>query len=342
MRTQRGFMLAELLIGALILTLLAVWGTSTLLRRSDEASAEAAAVWMLSVRGAMQAYLQKHSASLSLAEPISAMQPSGYTDWSAPLLSELKADGLLSAGFPDTVKPLGGVVIRVMRLGVCPGTDCRLSTLITGQQPLIKKETGQVNDYLLAHWLMAAKGLGGRVSSASLSFISGASFNYDNPPLAHLEPFPAGTVAMAITTEQLQTMDFLRVADQRDPDFQGGLTVKGAVSTANNATVGGYLYLAKKHTLTTPCSQFDALASDRNSGLLMCIDGTWQPASRTGGGYSIDSVLGCRKYFDGQGVNPMTNDCSCPAGNTSVLISDSGPAAAGGSRVNGYLCVGQF
>lgn len=338
MRAQRGFMLVELIIGALILTLLAVWGSSSLLRRSDEASAQAAAVWMLSVRGAVQAYLQKHSASLSLAEPASVMQASGYADWSTPLLTELKADGLLSTGFPDTVNPLGGVAIQVMRLGVCPGPDCRLSTLITGQQPLIKKQTGQVNDYLLAHWLMAAQGLGGRVSSTAPTLIKGKHFTYDNPPLAALAPFPVGTVAMAITTEQQQTMDFLRVADQRDPDFQGGLTIKGKVNAADNATIEGYLYLGKKHPWMAPCTQLNALARDVHGGLLMCIEGSWQPASRTGGGYSKVSGI-CHKHLGGQGVNPITNDCSCPAGYTAVLISDSKTGGNGTDSITGYLCV---
>lgn len=342
MQTQRGYIILELVLGALVLTLLAVWGTTTLLRRSDEASAQAAAVWMLSVRGAMQSYLQKHHARLSVADPSGVMQASGYANWSSPLLAELKTDGLLSTGFTATINPLGGVNIQVMRLGACPGDECRLSALISSQQPLIKKETGQVNDYMLAHWLMAAQGWGGRVSSASPTLISGSHFTYANPPQGHLSPLLPGTVAMAITAEQQQSMSFLRVADERDPDFQGGLTVKGAVSTAANATIGGYLRLEKQHFWMTPCSQMNALSTDRNGGLLMCIDGTWQVASRTSGGYSMDSILGCRKNLDGQGVNPVTNNCSCPAGNAAVLISDSGPAATGVSRVTGYLCVGKY
>lgn len=339
MSGQRGFILLELLIGVLILTLLAVWGATTLVRRLDETAAQASAVWMLSARAATQAYIQRYGTVLIQENASVAMASHGYADWAAPRLEELKADGLLSAGFPTRNNQVGGVAVEILRQGNCPGPECRLAAVISGTQPLLQRGSGQVNKYMIAQWLMASQGWGGRVSSTQPHAIMGTSFHYPNPPVAGKAALPPGTVALAITSEQTANADFLRVGDSRNPDFQGELAVQGDVSASSALRVGGNLRLDNTKTLMARCNDPYVLARSNTHGLLMCIDGVWQSASRSGGGYSIDSKLGCRKGQNDLGVNPFTKDCSCLPTERAVMISDSGPPTPGGSRLMGFLCV---
>lgn len=333
MQEQRGFVLLELLVGALIVTLLAVWGANTLARRLDQTSAQTAAVWMLSVRGAAQAYVGHYAATLTQADPSASMAAQGYADWTAPTLDELKASGLLATGFPDTVTLAGGADIRLMRAGDCPGSLCRLTVFITSRRPLLRANTDQVDEHMQALWLMAVQGLGGKVSEAQPQWLSGASFKYPNPPLSGMAVLPPGTVALVITPEQLGGGDFLRVGDSRDPDFQGDLTVQGDVAAAANLRVGQNLILASEASWMELCANKGAITKDDNGGLLVCRSGIWQSTGLSGGGYSLDASGVCTSA----GMNPMTKDCSCPLRHNRVLISDSGVGTPG--RVLGYLCV---
>ncbi|MBP6020191.1 MAG: type II secretion system protein [Burkholderiaceae bacterium] len=335
MQDQRGFVLLELVVGALIVTLLAVWGANTLARRMDEASAQAAAVWMLSVRGAAQAYVGHYAATLSQADPSVLMKDQGYADWAAPTLDELKANGLLATGFPDHVQLAGSADIRVMREGDCPGSLCRVTAFVTSSRPLLRLNTDQVDEHMVALWLMAVQGLGGKVSDAQPQWLSGASFKYANPPVAGMVVLPPGTVVLVVTPEQSGSSDFLRVGDSRDPDFQGELTVQGDVVAAADFRVGRNLILDSEASWMMGCDDEGAITKDDNGGLLMCRSGLWQSTGRGGGGYSLEATTGCT----GAGINPLTNNCSCPPHHSRVLISDSGPGAPGGYRLLGYVCV---
>ncbi len=335
MQGQRGFVLLELVVGALIVTLLAVWGANTLARRMDEASAQNAAVWMLSVRGAALAYVGHYAAALTQADPSVPMAAQGYADWTAPTLDELKASGLLAMGFPDYVSLVGGADIRLLRAGDCPGSLCHLTVFVTSRRPLLRSNTDQVDEHMVALWLMAAQGLGGKVTEAHPQWLSGASFKYSNPPAASMPVMPPGTVVLVITPEQLGSSDFLRVGDNRDPDFQGGLTVQGDVAAAADVRVGRNVVLDGQAGWMEGCMDDGAISKDDNGGLLVCRGGLWQSTGRGGGGYSLNGAGGCT----GAGMNPVTKDCSCPMRHTRVLISDSGSGVPAGDRVLGYLCV---
>ncbi|NYT66522.1 type II secretion system protein [Alcaligenaceae bacterium] len=335
MQGQRGFVLLELMVGALIVTLLAVWGANTLARRIDEASAQTAAVWMLSVRGAAQAYVNHYAAHLTQADPAIVMATQGYADWAAPTLNELKSNGLLATGFPEDVSLAGSANIRLTRAGDCPGSLCALTVFITSTRPLLRPNSDQVDEHMMALWLMAAQGLGGKVTSSQAQWLSGASFKYPNPPADGMAAMPPGTLVLVITPEQLGGSDFLRIRDTRDPDFQGDLTVQGDVAAAADIHLDGRLILGSQANWMDGCDKEGAITQDNHGGLLQCRGGMWQSTARGGGGYSVDTALGCTVG----GVNPITNGCNCPVRHHRVLISDSGTEVPGGGRVLGYLCV---
>lgn len=339
MRKQQGFALLELTVVAVLATLLAVWASHTLVNRIGDASAQAHAVWMLAIKKSVHGYIQTYAGALMRAEHAGAMSPQGYADWAAPRLSELKAGSLLSAGFPETAFP-GGASVRLTRHGDCPGDTCRIEALVYGNKPFLLSAGSQVDEQMVAQWLMAAQGWGGSVSHARPGVISGPAFEVPNPP-ASGAALPPGTVALAITSEQLNHLDFLRVGDTRDPAFEGSASIKGNVSTQSDLHVGQYLHLGGQARMQDSCSDDTAVARDINGGLLVCRGGTWNGVSRTGGGgYSVNEIYGCATRAGATTQNPVTRACSCPGATASVLIADSGPQAFPEGRTLGYLCVG--
>ncbi|MDS1141887.1 hypothetical protein RE432_15705 [Pusillimonas sp. SM2304] len=338
-RSQQGFALLELIVAALLVTLLAVWGAQTLANRLDDASAQANAAWMLSLRESVQRYLERYASTLALAGHGAVSGPAGYADWSRPTLAELKADALLPQGFPARTMLGGGASVRVIRQGDCPGRDCRIDALIHSNTPFLTKRSGHVSEQMVAQWLMASRGWGGWVAGGRPHVVGGAAFQYPNPPWPG-EPLPAGTVALAVTHGQLRDADFLRVGDTRDPEFQGTATVQGNISTGADLHVRRYVYLGTSEERFMPCGGDGAVSREAGGGLLICRDSLWLPASRSGsGGFSTNEWWGCQSNLGTSTANPVTGGCSCPPYSAPVVISDSGPQAFPDGRTVGYLCV---
>src|SRR5690606_3287736 len=100
--------------------------------------------------------------------------------------------------------------------GVCPGQTCRVEALMYSKRPLLLSG-GQVDEQMVAQWILAAQGWGGSVTPAQPDLVRGAAFQMPNPPIPG-PALPPGTVALAITSDQLSHLVFLRVGDLRDPD----------------------------------------------------------------------------------------------------------------------------
>ena len=339
---QRGFALIELTIAVLIATLLAVWAAQTMVVKVNDAAAQSAALWMLSVRKAVHAYLEKNAGLLSEAQTLAALSPNGYADWSRPTILELKGQGLLSAGFPTQVGRGLSAKVLIMRSGSCPGIDCRFESLVYSDRPLSAKSGAEVDEHMLAQWTLAAQGFGGIVSPARPGVLSGAAFSYSNPPTPDIASLPVGTVAMAITAEQLGILDFLRVRDKRDPDFQASLSVAGNVDAKSSLRVQDYLTISRQEHAYVFCEQEGAVAGEVMGGLLVCRNRVWRSAGRGGGGgFMLNTRSFCADSIGMPTGNPVTGACSCPSGTAAIRISDSGPATEKLSegRSMGYLCV---
>lgn len=340
MRRQHGFALLDLLVAMLIATLLAVWGAGSLVNKVSDASAQASAVWMLSVKNAVHAFIERYAASMAGASDTAALAQQGYVDWAAPSLAELKADGLLPMGFPESGVRGLSAGIQLMRTGACPDTNCRIEALVYSMQALLHKRTQEPDEQLIAQWLMASQGYGGFVSRLRPHSVSGASFEFSNPPVAHLNALPVGTVAMAVTSGQLDRLDFLRVKDRRDPEFQGRATVTGDIETQGSLSAQDYIFIGAQEQQLTPCSQNGAVAREYYGGLLICRGNTWRSAGGGGaGGFAINSLHVCKTSLGVSTANPVTGACSCPAGHRAVMISDSGEHPPPDGRTKGYLCI---
>lgn len=338
MRTQQGFVLFELLLGAAIALLIAVWASQALFNRINDAGAQQTARWMLMIRNGVHSYLENHSDRLRQAVVPTDLHAQGYQDWSAPELSELKADGLLAAGFPERMRPIEGVRVRVLREGTCPGEDCLIGAVMYSQQPF-QKAAGIVDEHMLAQWLIVTQGLGGIVHPSQPDMIRGHTFQISNP-LDDGTALPAGVVAMMISNDQLRESSYLRVRDERDPQFQSDVTVQGDVTAGGVVSVGDYLQLESTSSWRNRCPVEGAVTRDQSRGLLVCSNGAWQLSSRPSGGFSLNSKYDC---FTPEGVssaNPVTGDCSCPLGYAVVPISEGVGSHPERGVTRGYLCVG--
>jgi hypothetical protein len=339
MPNQRGQGFFELMLAAIVATLLAVWGAGVLVSRMNEAAAQSSAVWMLSVRHALHSYLERYGPLIAHAEDQAALSPQGYADWSTPELHELKADALLSSSFPERVLPGGGASIKVLRQGACPGPGCHVEGLVHSKLPFLHPSSSKVDEHMVAQWLLSSKGWGAIVNPQRSQWIQGPAFRFDNPSWTG-PPLAPGTVALAVTREHLREFDYLRVGDLRDPDFRADATIAGHLQVGADLSVKRYLQLHAGGLMHQSCTEDGAFTRDAEKGLLMCRNGVWRPASRAGGGgFSINQVWGCANSSGMTTANPLTGSCSCPASTHLVQISDSGPQAFPEGRTQGFLCV---
>ena len=342
-RTQQGFVLFEMLLGAIAAVLIAVWASQAVINRVNDAGAQQTARWMLMIRDGVHAYLETHGVQLRHAVVPADLQAQGYQDWTAPRLSELKANGLLAAGFPERMRLIEGVHVTVSREGACPGEDCRIAALIHSRRAF-RKTAGVVDEQMLAQWLMATEGLGGMVHPSQPGVIRGPTFQMSNPP-GNGSAMPAGTVALSISDNQLRTSAYLRVRDERDPQFQSDVSVQGNVTALGNITAHGvvsannYLQLNSVAAWMDWCPSDGAVTRDQWRGLLVCVNNLWQSAARPSGGFSINSHHGCFTADGRSSANPVTGACSCPAGNVAVPISEGGGIDIARGVTSGYICV---
>ncbi len=335
MRKQKGFALLELTVAAMLATLMAVWGAHALAVAMKDAAAQASAKWMLVVRDGARRYLERHGQVIREAADSSALAKAGYADWSSPALSELAADGLLASSLPLRTGSGAGATVRVLRHGACPGAACRLDAIVHSAQPFADRRSGRVDIQSVAQWLLASGGEGAWVSDRQPDMLRGATLTLRNPAWKGAALAP-GTVALGIG--QTAGGDYLRVRDQRDPDFQGTLTVKDRLTALGDIRINGQVQLQARAIANTPCRQEGSLAFQERAGLLVCLEGVWQPATPgVAGGYTHNSFSGCR----GRNAVPnrYTGECACPSWSRPFQVSESPPTLLSFGVTRRYLCV---
>ncbi|WP_397475439.1 prepilin-type N-terminal cleavage/methylation domain-containing protein [Pusillimonas sp.] len=334
LRRQRGFALLELTIALLIATLLAVFAADRFAQRGRDAMAENHAVWMASLQQAVMRYLERYAGAL--VEQGEAAQLAGFSDPLRPTPAELRVAGFLAPGFPLHGARGVGAGVQLIRGADCPSEACRLDALVYSDQPMGIDVSRAHHPSMVAHWLLVSKGSGGAVMEDRPHTVGGAAFSFPNPPVVGMAPLPVGTVALAVTAEQLDSLAYLRVRDHRDPQFQGSASIAGNLSTQSALYVEQHLHINTEAVAQTLCALEGVVVQEQHGGLLVCRAGRWASAGgRGGGGYSLNSLSGCTAT----GLNPVTGSCSCPPGYGPVRIADSTSAVPSEGRTRGYMCV---
>lgn len=331
MHKQAGALLLEYMVVLALLTWSGVWAVDFMQRQLREQQLKSTVNWGLQVREAIQDYLVQLDQARGQSSDWVITWP--YANWREPTLQELQLTGLLSAHFP-TASSLGQAQVYVIGQSPCEAEACRLDGLIS--LSLSSRSQWLKQAHYQTFWKLHSQGYGLQASGPVLQGPGGV---WPNPPLAGKEILNEGTVGLSVFKQNRRTERFLTVGDLRDPDFGGGLSVKGTMTARDDMNIEGVLFL---HRLAQPfsvCDQEQAIAREASApGFLLCSEGRWRTMGRAGGGaYSkhADHECGPANARYGQ-PNPVTGYCSCPSGYTALLMAefavDFGP-------LRSYVCV---
>ncbi|WP_028353540.1 hypothetical protein [Bordetella petrii] len=333
---QRGFALAELALAVALTSMILVWAASRIVHEVDDAAARATGVWLLELKRGLDNMLRQHFADL--AEGVAPVGQNGlplYADPLAPRLAELKAQGHLPSGFPESGAIGGGAAIRILRDARCPEAGCRLDALAHLAEPLLAGDAAPD----LMRIAAAVGATGGYGGAATATRVRGANFDFPNPPAPGMAPLAAGTLAAWAALGTAEYDLFVRMRDTRDPSLGGPLSVAGDISTGGRLRTDEYLALGGIGVAGQPCPAASAGLFSRGAGggLLECRGGAWRTVGGAFGGlYTTNSLYGCRRPA---GFNPLTGKCSCPAGYAPMLVSRD-LWDEDGSNTSAYICVG--
>lgn len=301
-RLQAGLTLIELSIVASILTVMTVIAAGKLMQEINDAAAQATGTYLLTIKGAMDAFLVKNYEQLVHAEPISEV-----LDPLAPTLSELRGAGFLNGGFPERTPFNQAVAIRIERSGTCPGSACRLDALVHTITPLQTAGSSEPNSDLVAQVVLSSAGFGGAAYMGDPGHIRGATYTVDNPMGA-----TTGIVAVVASLDTTQFHQFVRIRDSRNPDLQGELSVQGNVQlhgtlAMRNATGIACVSADGSGLLTLRC----AGALNAKTGLFTADDGSVvqiNPATGVVASQRIYAAQGLAtsraSVFDGSDLHP--------------------------------------
>ncbi|CAM3966195.1 hypothetical protein EV679_1415 [Kerstersia gyiorum] len=334
---QRGVALLELMVAAAVAVLLAAWGAGYWVDRAESVRSAAVGAWLGEVGKAISQMLEDEFAGL--ADPLASLKHR-YANRLAPTIAELKQSGYLPAAFPEQSAWGVGADIRIWRQGSCPDTaGCMLQAM--AYLPLAASRP-PVDMTRRADALAQLQGRGGMTWPHRPERMRGALFDVPNP-LPDGTRLPAGTVGVYYALDATRLGEFVRMRDTRDPSLQGNLSVAGRTAVMGTLRAAGrveadeYLKLGGQAGQGGACAEAGLLARDvQGGGLLLCANGRWQhsAAGGFGGMYSLSDRFGCR----GTLLNPMTGQCSCPAGFRAIHVSVLKPNNDRGEEVSVYLC----
>ncbi|MGX5659128.1 hypothetical protein ACWKWV_05325 [Castellaniella ginsengisoli] len=348
-RVQRGSLLLEFMVAAVLALLMAVWAGHEWAQRARALQARSLAAWMDVAREASEAFLARHAADLADAGAADALAGQGYADWTAPRWDELRAAGLLAEGWQARGPLRRTLGLRVIREGECPGASCRVWALAHAR-PALSTPAGAVDEALVAEWLQAAEGRGLVVWPHRPGFLGGAGLRVPVPEEGDADWAP-GVVALVARVSSGQgngvgpgdTDAYLRVRDTRDPDFQGDVTAQGVVRGGVRLAARDSLQLERGWGVGEACAPEGILGRVREGvGMLACRQGTWSLVARpAGGGYMLNSRRGCVNAMGGTSANPVTGACACPTGYIMAQVAESGSVMAPEGLTMGFVCLAQ-
>jgi len=298
-RRQGGFTLVELMLVAIVVTLLATYGLWAAVRQSDDLAAQATAQYLKRVRAATVEALSRHYEAFHEIDTTNAppgiYEPApAWTEFAGEThtisLQPLFDDGFLPSGFAATPRLGGSAHITFHRSGTCPGSSCNVEAYIWTCQPIDATRsrsdtvpadctvpahrTDGFDPALVAKILEESEGLG--AGNFFDSTLRGSLYSVDNATLG--APETLGRVALIASLNQTHLNQFVRQGDTRHIHLRNALTVEGQVASRTGLLL---------ETVVTPAMGCDApglLARSENGVLAQCVGaagaGSWIELTR--------------------------------------------------------------
>ncbi|MNQ37531.1 hypothetical protein D3C85_510770 [compost metagenome] len=179
---QCGFSLLGLALTLALTSMIAIWASSQLVQRIEDAAARSTGVWLTQVRQAAADVLKQHFAALAKGDaPQGEAGVPLFADPYAPTVAELRASAHLPADFPERAAMGFAARINIAKSEACPGERCRIDALIYSAKPVLKAGTHAPDLIGIAAVIDAAQGYGGAVWPEAPGHVRGAAFNFPNP-----------------------------------------------------------------------------------------------------------------------------------------------------------------
>ena len=299
--------------------LIAVYTVSAFNHRNAELRIQGLALWMRSVHQAFHSYLSDHGTLLNQ----SGYQVMGVAYPLAPTVSELKLAGYLTHDFPFSHCAAVQVKLQAFANSSCSSSECAMYGLIWALEAV-------KSNHDFAYWRLSTNAEGAIVTAQRPHFISAVNTELANPPQSTMAALPAGSVAWIITPNTLG-LDYLRVGDERNPDFQNHVSVGGGLQVEGVASTGGGLQLVGFHEQNSSCQTSGLISrnAQANSLLICSAQKVWRSMDTFAGGtYTLNPNGQCSHPVVGNTENPYTNACTCPVGYQKALIAISGTTPA--------------
>lgn len=254
---------------------------------------------------------------------VTPVEVGGELVWE-PTLTDLRNMGYLPSGWTLTTSNLNGQPYRVRFQRVqagCVPINCNIEGSVVLMGP-IRESAGNV-DAVVTGAILSKLGVDGGVSlnrdpPGTPDFVRGRTWSTPNPLTGH----PAGVVGVRVGTASSAFASFVRVGDLRDPDLQGGLTVRGGAVTVRNAPIN------VNNAAGTPCSTMrpDGVIELNCTGRLNAATGVFTTGVNVGDADPVNISVTAGDLF-------IRN-----AGGVLVQISATGDLTATGSlNANGHV-----
>ena len=248
---QKGMFSVDLTLALLVAAIAAAATIAAARQAQDATSASLQADALMAVRGAAHKLVMDSYSSYQAALPITRngvtlADGAGLGQSRRPTVANLRAMdlGVNNALDFGVYKSLtgAGYDITITRSAACAATpassDCHVSGLVC--------LNAAVNDLSSAAGEVDAPGLGvmlGRMGGEGGASLLGSAANILSADGSWSQTNPYGNVAGIVCARfgwGSQSDDYLRIADPRDPNFQGGQTVSGTIAgTTNTLQVNG-------------------------------------------------------------------------------------------------------
>lgn len=301
---RQGFVLAQLAVALMILTLLAVFAGSYLVQRINDSAAENTAKYLLSVRSGLVDFQLKHEAFLtgidvSAAPAGTYPTPPLFIDWNPSetgvgevaigSVSDLIDESVLASGFSQ-FPPLGQKALWLLhRTGTCPSDTCSINAYVYTCHPISKERSTKLNatscDVIVGPRSEADISLVGQVMISSEGYggndIAEGSDNYEGTLLGASAPrelFPEltddrGRVVVAASLNATPFNQFVRQGDTREITLRNTLTVHGVITSHEGIVIDPETPVSEGGNCSDKPEGLYAMTAERT--LAVCLDDEW-------------------------------------------------------------------